>query len=200
MATRYPSNPFARYADDIVIHCKTQEEAENLLTVIKERLLECKLTVHPEKTKIVYCKDSNRDGDYKGREFDFLGFTFRPRLARNKQGQFFVSFSPAISKKAEKTIRDTIRSWKIHNWTGSSLERIVEELNPRLRGWLNYYAKFRRSALNNICKMFQACLVKWAKNKFRALKRRMKNARAFIAKKAQENPKLFVHWEYGFGI
>ncbi len=163
----YPHIVFARYADDLVIHCRTQEEAENLLLAVKERFDECKLTVHPEKTKIVYCKDDNRKGEYERVEFDFLGFTFRPRHAKNYKGQFFVSFSPAISRSAAKAIRDTIRSWKIHKRSGSSLIALVNEFNPRIRGWLEYYGAFRRSSMREICEMFHMALIKWAKNKYR---------------------------------
>ena len=198
MKRNHAENPFARYADDLVVHCRTREEAEGLLEEIKTRLAECKLLVHPEKTKIVYCKDQNRKGDYERTEFDFLGFTFMPRFVKNKNGQFFVSFSPAMSKKAEKAIRDTIRSWKLHTWTGSDLDRLVEELNPRVRGWLNYYGRFRRSALAGICGMFQKCLVKWAKNRFRKLRGSWKKAFAFMAGIARQEPKLFVHWEWGW--
>ena len=113
MTREYPQVEFARYADDLVIHCRSRVEAETLLSAVKERFRECKLSVHPEKTKIVFCKDDNRRGEYENTEFDFLGFTFRPRHARNDRGQFFVSFSPAISRKAEKSIRDTIRSWRL---------------------------------------------------------------------------------------
>jgi RNA-directed DNA polymerase len=198
MARKYPQNPFARYADDIVVHCRTNEEAERLLHGITQRFAECKLTVHPIKTKIVYCKDANREQAYPEQRFDFLGFTFRPRFAKNKNGQYFVSFSPAISKKAEKGIKDTIRSWRIHTWTGSDMNRLVHELNPRVRGWLTYYGQFRRSALSDICRVFQKCLEKWAKNKYRALKGKWWKARALLRKIAQGNPKLFAHWEFGW--
>lgn len=162
MIRNHRDNPFARYADDLVIHCRSQAEAERLLEIIRGRFAECKLTVHPEKTKIVYCKDANRSEDYEITEFDFLGFTFRPRQAKNRRGQYFVNFSPAISSKAEKSISDVIRSWKIHKRTGSELSQLAEEINPRLRGWLNYYGRFRRSSLYGICDMLQTCLVKWA--------------------------------------
>jgi len=198
MMRNYSENPFARYADDLVIHCRSQAEAERLLEIIRERFAECKLTVHPEKTKIVYCKDANRDENYEITEFDFLGFTFRPRQAKNRRGQYFVSFSPAISNKAEKSIRDVIRSWKIHTRTGSELSQLSEEINPRVRGWLNYYGKFRRSTLFGICDMLQTCLVKWAKCKYKKLKGSWKKADAFISKITQQKPKYFAHWEWAF--
>src|SRR5205807_737954 len=111
MKKNHSSNPFERYADDIVVHCKTQEEAQNLQEAIKERLGKCKLEVHPEKTKIVYCKDANREGKYDTTKFDFLGYTFRPRSSRNKWGKLFVNFCPAISDKATQKIKDGIKGW-----------------------------------------------------------------------------------------
>jgi len=198
MRRSHPGNLFARYADDLVIHCRSFEEAAKLLEEIKVRLAECKLTVHPEKTRIVYCKDANRAGNFKETEFDFLGFTFRPRLAKNRRGQFFASFSPAISKKAEAAIRDKIRAWKVHTRTGSDLDSLSEEFNPQMRGWLNYYGFFRKSALAGICGMFQKCLIKWAKNKFRRLKTSWSKAYRWMSNVARNRPKHFAHWEWGF--
>jgi len=176
MTREHADVPFARYADDLVIHCRTREEAEGLLDEVKERFTSCKLTVHPDKTKVVYCKDDNRTGKYENTEFDFLGFTVRPRHAKNGKGQYFVSFSPAISRKAQSSIRDTIRSWKIHTRTGSELSDLSEEYNPKIRGWLQYYGAFRRSVMVNICVMFHKTMVKWAKNKFGKLKGHWKGA------------------------
>jgi RNA-directed DNA polymerase len=198
MKKEHPANPFARYADDIVIHCRTLQEAEELLEAVRHRLKECRLTVHPEKTKIVYCKDANRQGKYACTEFDFLGFTFKPRFAKNRQGQFFMSFSPAISRKAEKTVKDEIRSWKLHTRTGSELEEMAVFCNPRIRGWLNYYGKFRRSALIGICGMINAILAKWVKFRYKKLKRNWKKAFAWLTKVAQQNKTLFFHWEMGY--
>jgi len=200
MVRNYRENPFARYADDLVIHCRSKEEAEQILEAVKTRFGECKLTVHPEKTKIVYCKDDNRDGSYEETEFDFLGFTFRPRHAKNRKGQYFVSFSPAISAKAEKAILETIRSWKIHTRSGTDLRQIAHEVNPRLRGWLNYYGRFRRSALSRICDLFQVRLIKWAKNKYRRLKGSWRKASDFLATVAKQEPKYFAHWEWSFSV
>jgi len=198
MSRNYPQLVFARYADDVVIHCRSKDEAESLLTELKKRFLECKLTVHPDKTKIVYCKDDNRTGDYECVEFDFLGFTFRPRHARNSKGQFFVSFSPAISRKAEKSLRDKIREWKIHNRTGSSLSSLLDEFNPRIRGWLVYYGAFRRSSMRSLCEMFHKVLVKWARNKYRRLKRSWKKAYAYFGNLAKREPNLLVYWNWGW--
>lgn len=198
MKRTHSTVPFVRYADDLVIHCKTREEAEDLLAEIAQRLDLCALTVHPEKTKIVYCKDDNRPGDYEKTEFDFLGFTFRPRHAKNHKGQYFVSFSPAISRKAASLIRDTIRGWKLHTRTGSELIDLADTCNPKLRGWLNYYGVFRKSSMFNICQMFHKAMVKWAKNKFGRLKGHWKGASAFFRDLAKRQPRFFVHWEWGW--
>jgi group II intron reverse transcriptase/maturase len=198
MVRCHRDNPFERYADDIVIHCRTQVEAENLLEEVKLRLTECKLTVHPEKTKIVYCKDRNRKGTYEMTGFDFLGFTFRPRTARGKNGKLFPAFTPAISRKSERAIKDTIRAWRIHRAVTATLERLSMLYNAKLAGWFAYYGKFRPSALYGIFCLFQKILVKWAKCKYKRLKgSRLKSAE--LMKNAAESMKhLFIHWERGW--
>ncbi len=134
MKRTHPSIGFERYADDIVIHCRSLTEAQELRQRVELRLAECKLAVSQGKTKIIYCKDSNRKGKHERIEFDFLGYSFRPRLAKNKQGKFFVSFSPAISRKAEKGIRDEMRSWKLHLRADKDLDYLSGVFNPKLRG------------------------------------------------------------------
>jgi RNA-directed DNA polymerase len=181
-----------------VIHCWTLEEAQDLLREIEARLAECKLALSQEKTMIVYCMDGDRGGRYENTEFDFLGYTFMPRLVRNKRGKFFISFTPAISRKAEKAIRDEMRSWKLHQKSDKGMGYLVEVFNPTLRGWIQYYGKFRVSALYGIFRMFQVILVKWARNKFKNLKRSWVKAWAFIHRIARESPGLFAHWELGW--
>jgi group II intron reverse transcriptase/maturase len=197
MKRTYPSVGFERYADDIVIHCRSLTEAQELKQRIELRLAECKLTVSQDKTKIIYCKDSNRKGKHESIEFDFLGFSFRPRLAKNKQGKFFVSFSPAISRKAEKALRDEMRSWKLHLRADKDLDYLSGVFNPKLRGWIQYYGKFRISALRGLCAMFQNILVKWAKKKFKSLNRSWQRARDLIDTIARKRPTMFIHWELG---
>ena len=199
MKREHPDIGFERYADDIVIHCPTREEAQELKREIEKRLAECRLTLSDEKTKIVYCKDSKRGGKFEKVEFDFLGYTFRPRFVKSKRGQYFVGFTPAISRKAAKAIRDEMRSWKLHLRTEKALLDLSRTFNPKLRGWIRYYGKFRISALGGICRMFQRILVKWAKNKFKHLKRRWARAWTFMKEVAQKMPSLFVHWELGLG-
>ena len=198
MERKHRDNRFERYADDIVIHCRTQAEAEGLLEEIKQRLAECKLTVHPEKTKIVYCKDRNRKGRYERTEFDFLGFTFRPRTARGRGGKLFLAFSPAISRKSEQAIKDEIRKWQIHRAVTATLEELSARYNEKLRGWFAYFGKFRPSALYGIFCLFQKILVKWAKCKYKHLKRSWKRAAELMKSVADSTKGLFIHWKHGW--
>lgn len=198
MERNHGDNPFERYADDIVIHCRTQAEAESLLEEIKQRLAECKLTVHQEKTKIVYCKDRNRRGTYGRTEFDFLSFTFRPRTARGKNGKLFLAFTPAISRNSERAIKDEIRKWKIHRAVTATLEELSTLYNGKLRGWFAYFGKFRPSALYGIFCLFQKILVKWAKCKYKHLKRSWGKAADLMKCMADSMKHLFVHWKRGW--
>ena len=197
MKRTHPAIGFERYADDIVIHCRSMKEAQELKREIERRLAECKLAVNQEKTRIIYCKDSNRTGKYEQTEFDFLGYSFQPRFVRSKQGKYFIGFTPAISRKAEKAIRDEMRSWKMHLRTDKDLGYLSGVFNPKLRGWIQYYGKFRISALRGVCKMFQRILVKWAKKKFKRLKQSWARARNLIEKISRMEPTLFIHWELG---
>jgi RNA-directed DNA polymerase len=147
MAKQYPHMPFERYADDAIVHCRTEVEAQEIRAAIAARLQECGLELHPEKTKVVYCKDDNRRRTYPSEKFDFLGYTFRPRRAKNRKGEFFISFSPAVSDKAEKAIREEIRSWRLHLRSDQRIEDLSRKYNPKVRGWLQYYGRFYRSAL-----------------------------------------------------
>ena len=191
-------NPFERYADDIVIHCKTFDEAKSLLEEITKRLAGCKLTVHPEKTKIVYCKDGRRKEKYEQTAFDFLGFTFRPRKCKSKAGALFLGFTPAISRKAKQAIKDEIRSWKLHRQTGVDLYELSAICNSKLRGWLQYYGEFRRSAMMETFMVFQRVLIKWARNRFKRFKRNWLKAARYLAREAARNPHLFAHWHQGW--
>lgn len=189
---------FERYADDIVVHCQSRMEAEQLLEEIMRRLTVCKLTVHPGKTKIVYCKDSSRRKEYEITEFDFLGYTFKQRFARNFKGEFFMAFTPAISKKAEMAIRDEMRSWKLHRRSDVDIFFWSRVVNPKLRGWINYYGRYRLDALYGIYKMFTKILIKWAKVKYKGLKRSWWYSKRFIAGIAESTPDLFAFWKIGW--
>ena len=151
MVREHPGCPFERYADDIVAHCDTEDQARILQAAIAERLRTLGLELHPEKTKIVYCKDANRPGEAEHTSFDFLGYTFRGRLARGRRG-YFVSFAPAISAKAKKAVGQQIRAWHLNRRSGTDLSGLAAEINPQLRGWIGYYGAFYRSELYSLAR------------------------------------------------
>ena len=163
MKRRWSGIEFERYADDIIVHCKSREEAETMKVAIEKRLTECNLTLHPTKTRIVYCKDGRRRERYKHEEFDFLGYTFGPRRVRLNNGKQFIGFNPAISRKAEKKIREHIRQYKIYKWITVDIKTIAEVINKRTRGWINYYGRFYKSALYSTFRMLNNILIKWAR-------------------------------------
>jgi RNA-directed DNA polymerase len=198
MQRSHPDKPFERYADDAIVHCRTKAEAWRVKEEIAQRLAECGLTLHPDKTKIVYCRDQLRQGRYPQVQFDFLGYSFQPRQAKSRWGNLFLGFLPAISAKAAKTIRQTIRSWRTHRWTQLSIEKLAESFNPVLRGWINYYGKFYRSKLASILGQFDYALQRWAKRKFKRLKGSPTKARAWLRQVAQQQPTLFAHWSITF--
>jgi len=195
MKEKFPCIHFERYADDIVVHCRSLKQAQWIKAKIERRLRLCLLELHPQKTKIVFCKDSRRQGDWKHCSFDFLGFTFRPRSARNRKGEFFVCFSPAISPKATKRLRQTIRRvWRLTSKAHLDLWQIAHLLNPVISGWINYYGRFCRSALHPVLNHINAALVKWAMRKFKRLRRRTTRAHSWLKGVARRDPALFVHW------
>ena len=147
LAKRYPQVWFERYADDAIVHCRTERQAQEVRAAIAARLRECGLELHPEKTKIVYCKDEDRRRTSPNEKFDFLGYTFRPRRSKNRFEKYFINFSPAISDRAVKAIRAEIRSWKLHLRSDKSIEDLSRMFNPKIRGWLQYYGRYYRSAL-----------------------------------------------------
>lgn len=198
MKKNHPSTPFERYADDIVVHCHLTDKPKSLLGAIRKRLADFKLQLHPEKTKIVSCKKKDdRKGKYKNDGFTFLGFDFRRRPAKNKWGELFVSFLPAISRKAEKSLRDKIRSWKIGRYSQLSIEEIAEKINPTVRGWINYYGRFYKSALTAILRQIEDALIKWAMRKFKKYRQRFLRTVRLLGRIAKSKPSLMAHWGYG---
>ena len=196
LSKTYPTIPFERYADDAVCHCKSELEAKQLKEALTKRLEECKLELHPDKTKIVYCKDDKRRGEYENINFDFLGFTFQPRLAKNsKTGQFFVGFNPAISTKSAKRIRLVMRRWKIQLRSDLSIEELSDKFGRVIRGWVNYYSIFARYKFFELMRYFDRRLERWAKRKFKSLKRRQGRANKWLTKVARKEPNLFPHWQ-----
>jgi RNA-directed DNA polymerase len=197
MDREHPNKPFARYADDAVVHCKSKEDAEELRSSLEKRLSACKLEMHPTKTRIVYCKDDKRKGDYPENSFDFLGYTFRPRGARNKLGRLFAGFIPAISKKAKVAIQQTIRDWRLHLMSDKTLEDISQTYDPKIRGWANYYGRFYKSEMYSIYYHLNQALIRWAMRKYKKLRAQKLRACNWLARIARQKPELFVHWQMG---
>lgn len=197
MAKEFPVIEFERYADDIIIHCKTLKQAEYVLRKVKERLNKHGLEVHPEKTRIVYCKDSNRKADHQHTEFTFLGFTFRGREARSTRGRKFQAFSPSVSKQALRKMVREVRRMRIHLWTEVGIEKIAEMLNPKLRGWINYYGKFRKSGLKHFLFSLNVRLLKWIRNKYKRFRHSVGGAKMWLKNVFKNNPKQFAHWSFG---
>jgi RNA-directed DNA polymerase len=195
----HPQVLFERYADDALVHCKTEQQAILMRRAIEKRLAQCKLELHPEKTQIVYCKDDDRQKDYLKESFDFLGETFRPRRAKNKHGKFFVSFLPAISNKAKSKIRKAIREWRIHLITWTSLENIAEKINPVVRGWYQYYGRFYKSEMYPVLRNVEHYLILWARKKYKRLARHGGKARRHLGSVCKRMPGLFEHWKLGLG-
>jgi RNA-directed DNA polymerase len=196
MRRNYPYINFERYADDVIVHCKSEKQAQSLKAVIERRLGECKLELHPEKTKIVYCKDDNRRGRYPHEKFDFLGYEFRPRGAKNRFGKCFVNFSPAIRPKAAKKVRDVIRSWKVHRMSDKSIEDISRIFNPVIRGWVTYYGSYYKTALYPLFDQLNCALRNWAMRKYKRLRGKKRRARYWLGRIARRQPYLFAHWSF----
>jgi RNA-directed DNA polymerase len=179
------------------VHCKSERQATWIKGVIEGRLSQCKLELHPEKTKIVYCKDSNRQGSYENEKFDFLGYTFRPRLSKNRWNRYFVNFAPAVSDRAAKSMRSVIRSWRIHLMSDKAIEDLSRIFNPVLQGWINYYSQFYKSALYPIFDQINCSLKRWAMRKYKKLRGRKRRAYHWLGRIACRQPGLFAHWRLG---
>jgi group II intron reverse transcriptase/maturase len=193
-----PNLRFVRYADDIIVHCNSQTEAEEVLIAIKLRLGECKLKLNEKKTSIVYCKKDHRKDKFKTVQFDFLGFSFQPRTASNHGKELFLSYDCAISRKSESKIVEVFRKLNFHQWTSYDLSRIAQVLNPKIRGWINYYGKFKVHKLSRIFMILNERLVRWAVNKYRRFGYSFAKAGRWLRNLAVCYPGLFVHWQYGF--
>src|ERR1700680_461126 len=195
MRKHFPDIPFERYADDAVCHCKTLVQAQQLRAALEQRFAECHLELHAQKTRVVYCKDDDRRGTYPDHSFDFLGFTFRPRRSKNRWGKFFISFTPAVSNKAAKAMRGTMRSWGLHNRSDKSIEDLAGMFNPVAQGWINYYGRFYKSALYPTLRHLDLVLARWAAKKYKKLRGHLRRARHWLARVAQTRPGLFAHWK-----
>lgn len=189
---------FCRYADDGVIHCKSEEQARLVLRRLAKRLQECGLELHPGKTKIVYCKDVNRRAEHDTIQFTFLGYTFRPRKTVDKYGRVYVNFLPAVSRDALKAMRQTVRRWHLQLKCDKQVSDLSNMFNPILRGWLNYYGQFYSSALYPLWRSVNDYLVRWLMRKHKRLAKRVIRAAKELGRLAAENPRAFAHWEVGY--
>lgn len=194
-----PSAQFVRYADDIIIHCKTQDQAEQTLQIVKERVRECGLRLHPEKTKIVYCKDFKRRGIYEEVKFDFLGYTFQPRPAKSKKtGKLFLGYDCAMSIKSRSRIFEVIRKMRIPRMTCESIVGIAHHLNPKLRGWIHYFGKFRGYSLSKVFYVLRIKLVRWARYHYKRYRYSLTKAYKWLDRVREQYPSLFYHWHVGY--
>ena len=196
----FPGVPFERYADDIICHCRSEREALTLLQAIDRRFADCGLVLHPEKTRVVYCKDTNRKGDATIIQFDFLGYRFRPRLAKWRGGLFGVSYLPAASPEALKAIRQAVRRWSLQTRSDKALDDLARMFNPYIRGWINYYSHFYKSALYETLRRIDVHLIKWVRRKYRSFRYRRKGAVAWLARVMRTSPGLFAHWKLLYAV
>lgn len=194
MKRNFPQAPFERYADDGIIHCRTKEEAIFIKEKLTKRFEECKLELHPVKTRIVYCKDRDRTRNEELTEFDFLGYTFKAVYIKCKDGKRRYNFIASVSKASSRKFRDRIKAMEIHKRTGCKLNVIAEMLNPLIRGWINYFGRFNPSAMRRTLQCIEQRLIKWAMCKFKRFRGRRRRAEKWLCTVRQREPKLFAHW------
>jgi group II intron reverse transcriptase/maturase len=190
----HPSCPFARYADDAVVHCRTRKQAEEVMRSIALRLADCGLAMHPEKSKVVYCKDSNRTASYPHVHFTFLGFTFRSRRALDRRKKAFTNFLPAVSADALKRMRKAVRGWRIYRQTPGTLDELARQYNPKIQGWWNYFGAFYRSAMHRLFQYIDGKLMQWAMRKYKTLLRHKTCSARWLCRVKKQAPRMFFHW------
>lgn len=194
MKRNFPQAPFERYADDGVVHCKTKEEAVFIKECLTKRFAECRLELHPTKTRIVYCKDKDRTKEEDLTEFDFLGYTFKAVHIMCRDGKTRLNFIASVSKTSAKAFRDKIKMLEIHKKTGCKIDMIAEILNPMLRGWINYFGKFNPSAMRYTLQCIERRIVKWAMSKYKRFRGHRRRAEKWLESVRKREPKLFAHW------
>jgi len=195
LAREFPGVRFERYVDDVVVHCVSEAQARMVLAAIGTRLEQVGLRLHPDRTRIVYCQDGKRCASYEHTEFVFLGFTFRQRGVRDKNGKLFSSFNPAISKQALKRISAEVRSWRLHRRTGLAFVEVAGRINPIVRGWMQYYGVFYRSVLYPLLSRINAYLVRWIRKKYKRLRAKKKAFRCWWGI-VERFPRMFAHWAW----
>jgi hypothetical protein len=198
MQRTFPHLCFERYADDVIVHCQSESQAQVVLEAIRQRLAECGLELHSEKTRIVYCKDANRTQRHENVAFDFLGYTFQPRRARNRQGKNFLSYLPAISTKAATRIRQTIRAWRMGSTRNNQrLEDLAKLIDPAVRGWMNYYGRYYRTKCIAVLQHVNEALARWVRWKYKRLRYRKTASIHWLGRLAERAPNLLVLWQLG---
>jgi RNA-directed DNA polymerase len=198
MRRTHPDLLWCRYADDGLVHCRTEQEAKAIEAALQARLAACGLEMHPTKTKIVYCKDGSRKQNYPNVAFDFLGYGFRPRRAKNsRSGKLFCNFSPAVSASALKSMRATIRDLNLRQQTHVAMTDIARRINPLLRGWIGYYGRYARNALGPILRYVNQTVMAWMARKFKRFIGRKAKAGYALERLSRERSDLFAHWKIG---
>jgi group II intron reverse transcriptase/maturase len=195
LAGEFPTVAFERYADDAVVHCATERQARQVLAALQQRMVEVGLRLHPDKTKIVYCKDDNRPGSFEHTSFTFLGYAFCPRSVKSRHGAMFTAFAPAISRDALNKISREVRGWRLHRRTGHTLDDLAEWIAPIVRGWMNYYGRFFRSQLHPLLKRINGYLVRWARNKYRR-PASFKRVKRWWDRLLNRSRHLFPQWQW----
>jgi group II intron reverse transcriptase/maturase len=195
MAREFPAVTFERYVDDAVVHCESETRARAVVAAIAERMEQAGLRLHPGKTKIVYCQDGKRRGSCEHTSFTFLGFTFRQRRVRDKNGKQFSSFNPAISKDALNRLGAEVRSWRLHLRAGRTFAELARAVNPIVRGWMQYYGAFYRSAMYQLLSRINAYLVRWIRKKYKRLQARKKAMECWRGI-TERYPRMFAHWAW----
>jgi RNA-directed DNA polymerase len=199
MAREFPACPFERYADDAVVHCKSLVQARFVLDRLRHRMEQVGVSLHPEKTRIVYCKDGKRRGLYEHTEFTFLGFTFRARGVRARNGNVFTGFTPAASKDAIKKMSGKVKSWRLHTLTSYTMDEIAHAINPIIRGWMQYYGAFYKTELYPLLYRISSYLVRWMRKKYRRLRPFVKAHEAW-KRITMQYPTLLAHWQWIHGF
>lgn len=199
LQSHFPDAPFERYADDAVVHCRSQDRADEVLIRLRQRFEECGLELHPKKTRIVYCRDEQRRLTYPHTSFDFLGFCFQARRVLNRRGWFFSGFHPAVSRKSLKRMGDVIRAWRFQRLSELSLDDLARWLNPVIRGWINYYGEFYPGVLKRFLWRLDHRIIKWARKKYRSIRGSNKRSAKWFADLRANHPALFAHWAYVYG-
>ena len=195
---RDPTARFERYCDDVIVHCNSERHAHYVRGLIANRLGQFRLKLHPEKTRIVHCYQDGRPRAAAPVEFTFLGYTFRPRTARLRNGGYKTGFLPAVSKQACKAMATVIRGWQLGRRTTLSFHEIATLINRVVAGWINYYGRFYPSQLVHfLSARINAHLVSWACRKYKHLHRWKAKARRRLALIASTTPDMFAHWRFG---